>query len=877
MKKNGFVFLLPAALLFTLGACSGSNSSKSTEPQQTSSINEEDASIREIYDLYVQNAIANGDAPLSYEEWLASIKGEKGDKGDKGDPGEKGDKGDSGDKGDKGDKGDQGEDGKSAYELYIEAHPEYQGDEQQWLDDLVNGRLGTEEPTYYTVTFDLGYDSLSFTQQVLGGQKAKKPEDPKRNGYRFIEWADGNSDHWVFNGFTITEDIILHAVWSDPIEYAAIFLNNDGSELWRTSGHYGDAIQYGGETPIAANQDLHYIYTFKGWDKELVITDDMTITAQYNTKYIQTMAYFYDEDKTTLLDTVVLVEGETAKYSGDTSALAHRDEDKKTSYQFGGWDVFEETSDTIRYCARYNELVDGLLIENGIVKSYSGESEIVRIPEKWNRTTIYAIDYNAFYGSKIICKVFIPKTIQDIPTWCFRECFNLESITVAENSPYFYSIDGVLFVKESDELLICPNAKKGVYLIPDGTKSIGQFGFADCRLLEKVQFASSVKRIKDQAFIGCWGLADLVLNDGLEAIEGGAFYGCQALPGIRLPASVREIDGGAFYRTDFSDFEVDPASPYFKVEEGVLYTKDGKTLVSYPRGRTGYCEIPEGVEIISEGAFSEARIVSLSVPGTVKSISDYAFDSCSYLKSISLGEGVESIGQSVFRGCSSLTTVSLPDSLTSIGNWAFGCDNLTTISIPKGVTSLGWSPFEGQALEAINVSEENQAFSSKNGVLFNKDQTELIAYPRGLAGDYVIPEGVITIDSSAFRNNKGLTSVTFSSTVVEIGSQAFEDSVNLATVKLNAGLKKIIGSFTNCGITSIVLPASLEQINGYEFQNCKNLKNVFYEGTKGKLWSIIGTGWGDLPDSDFAYFLSESEPEEAGRYWHYVDGVPTLW
>lgn len=39
----------------------------------------------------------------------------------------------------------------------------------------------------------------------------------------------------------------------------------------------------------------------------------------------------------------------------------------------------------------------------------------------------------------------------------------------------------------------------------------------------------------------------------------------------------------------------------------------------------------------------------------------------------------------------------------------------------------------------------------------------------------------------------------------------------------------------------------------------------------------IGTGRGDLPDSDFAYFLSESEPEEAGRYWHYVDGVPTLW
>ena len=66
------------------------------------------------------------------------------------------------------------------------------------------------------MTFDLGYNDLSFTQKVEEGKKAKRPEDPVRKFYTFVDWVDEYKEHWVFNGYPITEDITLSAVWDCP-------------------------------------------------------------------------------------------------------------------------------------------------------------------------------------------------------------------------------------------------------------------------------------------------------------------------------------------------------------------------------------------------------------------------------------------------------------------------------------------------------------------------------------------------------------------------------------------------------------------------------------------------------------------------------------
>ena len=95
------------------------------------------------------------------------------------------------------------------------------------------------------------------------------------------------------------------------------------------------------------------------------------------------------------------------------------------------------------------------------------------------------------------------------------------------------------------------------------------------------------------------------------------------------------------------------------------------------------------------------------------------------------GKSVTSIGDRAFDDCTNLTNITIPDSVTSIGDDAFeGCTSLTSITIPNSVTEIGWYAFENcTSLTAINVASENSNYVSVNGVLYNKDKTELIRYP----------------------------------------------------------------------------------------------------------------------------------------------------
>ena len=118
-------------------------------------------------------------------------------------------KGQDGDKGDSGEDGLDGEDGKSAYELYCDEHPEYEGTLEQWLEDLANGNLST---TYHTVSFETGTEQQIETQEVKHLAKISKPADPERKGYTFNGWTY-LGETWSFAGYVVTEDMTLIADW----------------------------------------------------------------------------------------------------------------------------------------------------------------------------------------------------------------------------------------------------------------------------------------------------------------------------------------------------------------------------------------------------------------------------------------------------------------------------------------------------------------------------------------------------------------------------------------------------------------------------------------------------------------------------------------
>ena len=129
----------------------------------------------------------------------------------------------------------------------------------------------------------------------------------------------------------------------------------------------------------------------------------------------------------------------------------------------------------------------------------------------------------------------------------------------------------------------------------------------------------------------------------------------------------------------------------------------------------------------------------------VTSIGNYAFRDCYELTSITIPDSVTSIGGGAFYECSSLTSITIPNSVTSIGTWAFRhCTGLTSITIPDSVTSIGNEAFAYcSSLTSITVDSANKHYSSQDGVLFNKDKTQLIQYPIGKASTtYTIPDSV---------------------------------------------------------------------------------------------------------------------------------------
>ena len=232
---------------------------------------------------------------------------------------------------------------------------------------------------------------------------------------------------------------------------------------------------------------------------------------------------------------------------------------------------------------------------------------------------------------------------------------------------------------------------------------------------------------------------------------------------------------------------------------------------------------------------------------------------------------VTEIGEGAFESLDSLTTVILPTTVTSIGIRAFfGCSSLTDLQIQGKITTIDKAAFYGcERLEGFEIPKTVMeigefAFANCNGL------TEV-----------TIPDGVRVLSRGLFTGCIKLTEVTFGSGVTEIGASAFAHCAKLSQVKIPSGVTSIgDGAFNSCnGLRDIVLPESLTSIGEHAFGSIFGLK-VYYEGVEGA-WGKISIGEGNPVNP---YYYSESEPAKnsdgtayEGRYWRYVDGVPTVW
>lgn len=509
------------------------------------------------------------------------------------------------------------------------------------------------------------------------------------------------------------------------------------------------------------------------------------------------------------------------------------------------------------------------------IKKYLGPGGDVVIPGEIDGKPVSTIGYHAFYLLEGLTSVTVPANVTSIIGAAFADCPDLTDINVNPNNTNYASVDGVLFNKNLMSLRMFPSGREGPYTVPGGTVYILYEAFARCKL-SAVTVPDSVLSIDERAFYECKSLTSATLGAGLLSIKANAIAYCDALESIVIPDSVTTIG----YRAFAADY----------------------SLASVTIG--------SGVTAIEHNTFTHCySLTSLTIPGNVLTLGNNAFDNCHSLDTLTLSNGLTTISSAAFNFCISLNEVVIPASVTSMASNTFlNCRNLEAIDvevgnlnyasvdgvlfsedltelvaypcglggeyvIPGTVTALGenvftsclnlisvsvgaavldmpmWSLSYCRDLQAIEVHEDNPNYADVDGVLFNKSLTELLQYPSGKPGEYMIPDGVTDLRDWCMAYAQNLTAVIIADSVVRIGEGAISDCPLLVVV---------------------AIPENVSSLGDWMFDECPALAEIIVDPTNPIRASVDGV----LFDKNMSTLLKHPEAK-AGDYV-IPDGVATI-
>ena len=419
--------------------------------------------------------------------------------------------------------------------------------------------------------------------------------------------------------------------------------------------------------------------------------------------------------------------------SGETGQLLWRYDPKDSSLTLSGTGALPDYPIGKAPWFEFNDQIDTLVLKEGVTR----------------------IGDYAFYNCTELTSVEIPEGVTYIGESAFACCQSLESVTI----PGSVTEIGEGAFESCDSMMVLELAS--------GLKCVGAFAFSECVALRELVLPNTVERIErsafagtmalhelvipgnvqeigDNAFNGCIQLSSLTLSEGIRVIEEMAFSNCSDLTEVLIPASVECLGDGVFSDClAMTQIAVAPESEHFVVRDDILYSKDLSVLVHYPASK-------------EEQEFT--------IPEEVRKIAGLAFASNYFLMEVMLGDHLEEVGSYAFARCSSLSFMSLP----------------------AQTTRLGASPFHDcTMLLEIEVDPNNPCYSSIDGILYNKEQTQLIQYPAGLYDDfYKVPDTVREIAENACYDAQDLEVLKIPAGVRKIGDMAFAFCDQLRDVEI---------------------------------------------------------------------------------------------
>ena len=427
-------------------------------------------------------------------------------------------------------------------------------------------------------------------------------------------------------------------------------------------------------------------------------------------------------------------------------------------------------------------------------------------------TVFVDVSVSAFEKSLKLTKIYIPSTMEDIPTGAINACPSIEAIIIDDKNPNFLAEGAAIYSK--DKTIIYFYSKTGA--LPG----------------DKLELPETVEVIKASVFNANLNVKTLVIGANVTVIEDSAFEDATNLESIEFKASEKQL----------------------MVGEKVFKGTKALTTVT----------ISSRIVEIGNSMFMNSGLTSVTFEAGLEKIGNSAFAGCVNLSELTFnGEAViKEIGSSAFSN-SKLTTFAMPDTVTLLGASAFsGATSLSTVTFGENsvLKEIGARAFEKTGL----VSIELPASLEKMGTYMFASCTKLDCNP------FAKCTSMTEIPDYTFNSCTGLTSFVIKSNIKKVGNYAFAGGTKLATVTFEAGGTEALEvgnyAFSACSaLTTVKLPSRLEILGNRAFQNCTKMNAITFTdkdidststSNKGNLKSIgdycfLSNGFLkiDIPDS----------------------------
>ena len=275
--------------------------------------------------------------------------------------------------------------------------------------------------------------------------------------------------------------------------------------------------------------------------------------------------------------------------------------------------------------------------------------------------SLTAIHRYAFLECVGIEKISIPASVSSIEQNAFAGIHTLKAIEVDASNQHFSSYNKALYNKDKSTIICCP-INKLTYTLHENTTTIGEEAFGQC-MISALTIPSTVTTIHPRAFSNCIRFTSMHIPASVSYMGGGLFKGCHNLKSLTI----------------------DSLNQYYKVVDTAVYSINMDTLISYHLA-SGNVEVPDGVKVVAEDAFSLSKARNVELPNGLIEIKEGVFRNVKTLRSVALPQTLKKIGMSAFEYCERLESIDIPNSVTSIDTCAFeGCYSLHTVRMSDSI------------------------------------------------------------------------------------------------------------------------------------------------------------------------------------------------